>query len=107
MVINDHISDFGIFNVFTPGSIDNYNDKYDILIENESLYDLKIFDRWGVLVYEADKDYDNTQNGNWNGKVMNIGADCASGTYYYIFRYSIKNKPDEIKTINGVIQLIR
>ncbi len=107
MVINDHMSDFGIFNVFTPGSIDNYNDKYDILIENESLYDLKIFDRWGVLVYEADKDYDNTQNGNWNGKVMNIGNDCASGTYYYIFRYSIKNKPEEIKTIQGVIQLIR
>jgi len=50
---------------------------------------------------------DNTQNGNWNGKVMNIGADCASGTYYYIFRYSIKNKPEEIKTIQqGVIQLI-
>jgi gliding motility-associated-like protein len=107
ILINDHLSDFGIFNVFTPGNIDNYNDQYDILIENESLYDLKIYDRWGVLVYQADKDNDNTQNENWNGTVMNNGVECSAGTYYYIFRYSIKNKPEEIKTIQGVIQLIR
>ncbi len=106
-VFNDYLSDFGIFNVFTPGKIDELNDKYDIQIEGESLYDLKIYNRWGVLVFESDKDADNTTEGNWNGKVFNTGEECPSGTYYYIFRYSLKSKPDVVETVEGVIQLIR
>jgi gliding motility-associated-like protein len=106
-VFNDHMEEFGIYNVFTPGLKDNKNDQYDIEIENESLYELLIYDRWGNLVYEGKEDADNTQNVNWNGKVFNKGAECPSGTYYYIFRYSLKQTPGDIKTINGVIVLIR
>ncbi len=106
-VFNDHKESFGIYNVFTPGNIDGKNDQYDIQIENEDLYDLQIYDRWGNLVYEGKEDADNTQNINWNGKVMNKGAECPAATYYYIFRYSLKQKPGEVITLNGVIMLIR
>ncbi len=106
-VFNDHKESFGIYNVFTPGNIDGKNDQYDIQIENEDLYDLQIYDRWGNLVYEGKEDADNTQNINWNGKVFNKGAECPAATYYYIFRYSLKQKPGEVITLNGVIMLIR
>jgi gliding motility-associated-like protein len=106
-IFNDHLEEFGIYNVFTPGVIDDKNDRYDIQIENESLYELLIYDRWGNLVFSGEEDSDNTTDVNWNGKVFNKGAECSSGTYYYIFRYSLKQKPDEVKTINGVIMLIR
>ena len=46
------------------------------------IYEVKIFNRWGALIYESD----NYQN-DWNGKAMNsIGAagKVPNGTYYYI-----------------------
>jgi gliding motility-associated-like protein len=106
-LVNDHQEDFGIFNVFTPGNADGKNDQYDIRIENEDLYELSIYDRWGKLVYESHEDADNSQNLNWNGKIRNQGAECPSGTYYYIFRYSLKQAPGKITTLNGNITLIR
>ena len=106
-VFNDHLSDFQLFNVFTPGNIDGKNDEYDILIEAESLYDLIVYNRWGVEVFMQDKDGDPTTRTNWNGKVMNTGAECPPGTYYYLFKYALRTKPDEIKTLSGVITLIR
>ena len=45
------------------------------LTENSSL---KVFDRWGSLVFDA-KPYLN----NWSGKTNN-GAELSEGTYYYI-----------------------
>jgi hypothetical protein len=54
-----------------------------------------------------DKDGDPTTRTNWNGKVMNTGAECPPGTYYYLFKYALRTKPDEIKTLSGVITLIR
>lgn len=106
-VFNDYLSDFGIYNVFTPSNKDGLNDVYDIVIEGEATYDLKIYNRWGVLVFESDKDASGNEDGNWNGKVFNTGAECPSGTYYFIFNYSLKGKPDTIESIQGVIQLIR
>ena len=106
-IFNDYLNDFGIYNVFTPGKIDGLNDRYDIEIEGESLYDLRIFNRWGELVFESDADADNNGEGNWNGKLFNTGADCPAGTYYYLFKYRLRSKPDELKSIEGIIQLIR
>jgi len=106
-VFNDHLSDFQLFNVFTPGSIDGKNDEYDILIEGERLYDLIVYNRWGVEVFHQDADGDPNTHTNWNGKVMNTGADCSPGTYYYLFKYALRTKPDEIKSLSGVITLIR
>jgi gliding motility-associated-like protein len=64
-------------NVFTPNSTPGYNDVFEI----ESLYyfapaTLKVFDRWGVMVYES-SDYKNDWGGTKNGKSV------AEGVYYY------------------------
>lgn len=107
LVISDYISEFKLYNVITPGLLDGKNDQFDVQIEGESSYDLKIYNRWGILVYSSGEDADNADNKNWNGKVMNTGADCPAGTYYYLFNYSLKNAPDDIKTVSGTITLIR
>jgi gliding motility-associated-like protein len=96
-----------VFNVFTPGQTDGYNDRYDVVIEGEKDYHLRIYDRWGVLVYESFEDSDNTTDINWNGRVQNKGPECPAGNYYYIFDYTMKTSPDKNKTINGTVSLIR
>lgn len=101
----DNFSSF--YNVFTPGKNDGFNDDYDIIIEGEDQYELWIYDRWGILVYHGDRDNDDLQNTNWNGRLHNTGPECTGGTYYYIFNYTMKIKPDEKKTHSGVITLIR
>ena len=63
-------------NVITPNN-DGFNDF--LVIENIDTWDshlLKIYNRWGKVVYESSS-YQN----NWNG------SDIASGTYYYVFTY--------------------
>ena len=64
-------------NIFTPGSGNSvgFNDSFVIAgIENFPNSKLKIFNRWGNLVFESDN-YNNT----W--KAENVSG----GTYYYIF----------------------
>ena len=107
VVFNDRLPDFGIFNVFTPGQLNQLNDVYDIIIENETYYNLQIFDRWGKQVYYSEQDYGLNDPRNWNGKVNNTGAECSSGTYYYIFQYRLQDQPELTKLIEGSIQLIR
>ncbi|HEY1046521.1 MAG TPA: gliding motility-associated C-terminal domain-containing protein, partial [Bacteroidia bacterium] len=95
-----------VFNVFTPGNSDSKNDNYDVLIIGEQYYHLRIYDRWGVLVYESFEDDEITGTGNWNGKLFNTGPDCSDGTYYYIFDYQM-NGSEKKETINGTVTLIR
>jgi gliding motility-associated-like protein len=106
-LMNHHKPGLLVFNVFTPGNDDGKNDQYDIIIENEEYYHLRIYDRWGVLVFEGNEDDDNTGTGNWNGRVMNKGNLCPPGTYYYLFDYRLKTTPEKTETINGVVTLIR
>ena len=84
-------------NVFTPNG-DGYNDEFIIKNSGMGTYSLKIFDRWGGLVFET-----TGQHIGWDGKTRS-GNDAAAGTYYYIFSGAIDNKKyDE----NGVITLLR
>ncbi|OWW23383.1 hypothetical protein B4Q04_20645 [Zobellia sp. OII3] len=56
---------------------------------------LKIFNRWGVAVYEGE-DYNNQNNvfdGRSKGRSTISGADyLPAGVYFYIFKYSTVNK---------------
>ena len=45
---------------------------------------LKIFNRWGDMVYEKDH-YDNSWNGFSNSDRIKIGQVLPNGTYYYVF----------------------
>lgn len=57
-------------NVFTPNNSDDYNDVFEII--SGSTVDLRIFNRWGRLIFE-EEDYQNT----WQG------LDQPAGMYYY------------------------
>lgn len=106
-IFSDFISGFMLYNVFTPGNGDGKNDEFDVQIEGESAYRLQIYDRWGVLVYEADKDYELNSGGNWNGQFLNEGNDCPSGTYYYLLNYELRSEPGKKFTYEGTVTLIR
>jgi gliding motility-associated-like protein len=92
-------------NVFTPNN-DGFNDAFDIEIVGQTLYDLKIYNRWGAKVYESTKDGKENDGINWNGKTNNDGAENVEGVYFYVFKYKF-NPTDSEKSVNGSITLIR
>jgi len=53
---------------------------------------LRIFNRWGNIVYQM-KGYDNTWDGKNGGKGLHIGVDLPDGTYYYILDLGDGSKP--------------
>jgi gliding motility-associated-like protein len=78
IVCVDNCPVYELPNVFTPNA-DNINDlfipfPYQFI---ESI-DIKIFDRWGVLVFET-----TDPALNWDGKDRNTGKLCTDGVYYY------------------------
>lgn len=65
-------------NVFTPNG-DNLNDQFiPFPYRYIESVDIKIYDRWGVLIFETtDPDI------NWNGRSATNGRLCTDGVYYY------------------------
>ena len=64
---------------------------------------MKIFNRWGKLVFETtNKDI------NWDGKDKYSGNDCTDGVYYYVCRVNFyRLNGTESKELHGFVQLIR
>lgn len=80
-------------NAITPNN-DGDNDVMIIEGIDASCYaenSIEIFNRWGVLVYEA-RNYDNTNvvfRGQSEGRAtMQKGEDLPAGTYFYVLRYA-------------------
>ena len=63
-------------NTFTPNN-DGVNDYFNILIANLKTYNIKIFNRYGSLVFTSNKILD-SWDGNYQGKPMPVGV------YYFI-----------------------
>lgn len=82
-----------ISNVFTPNG-DGMNDYFIIRPEGVNSFKLSIFNRWGVLMFEA-----NEHSRGWDGKTAS-GENCAEGTYYYVFT-------SEQLQLKGYITLMR
>ena len=87
---------FEIFNGVTPNG-DNMNDYF--IIKGIAEYpnnNVKIFNRWGVLVWETDG-YEDNANGNVfrgrsNGRAtVREGEDLPTGTYFYILSFPAEN----------------
>jgi gliding motility-associated-like protein len=98
-------------NVFSPNNNDfkgadvdglTGNDVFNIHIDGEVKYELVIYDRWGVRMFES-KD----KNIDWNGKVNNTGAVCPDGTYFYILHYRYKGIDKDEPVLNGTVTIIR
>ncbi|MBR9860312.1 PKD domain-containing protein [bacterium] len=88
------------YNVFTPGS-DGKNDFFAPRVEGEDIYDLKIFNRWGELVFQS-----NTKAVQWDGTDMRTGEELPAGTYFYIFKYRFECTGEEDQ-IEGMVEMIR
>lgn len=102
------ISSLTMPNVFTPDGDQNNQYFKPFLTSDHDFevseimqnYHLKVFNRWGAMVYEstgADKLWDGTTNGN----------PLASGSYYYVLTYNISCSVNEDGALNGQVQLIK
>ena len=79
---------------FSPNG-DGVNDYF--FIENIERYPnavLKVFNRWGNLVYEK-KNYDNSWNGDSNSKIITIGEVLTNGTYFYVLDLANDEDPTQ------------
>ncbi|RQO30722.1 hypothetical protein DBR32_08305 [Taibaiella sp. KBW10] len=85
-------------NAFTPNG-DGVNDVFKLInVSGEQLLELKIFNRWGTIVYSS------TDAGEgWDGRYKN--AEQPVGVYGYGIR--IKYNDGVIETYRGTITLIR
>ena len=88
------------YNVFTPG-IDGKNDRFAPQVDGEDIYDLKIYNRWGEVVFSTD-----SKLIQWDGTDQFSGAELPAGTYYYIlnYRFECTGEEDEVR---GMVELIR
>jgi gliding motility-associated-like protein len=87
----DNCSDYNLPNVFTPNS-DGANDLYTPILPIRFIdeVDMKIFNRWGGLVFET-----RDPLLNWDGTSSLTGKPLEEGVYYYVcYIYEI--------TVNGV-----
>ena len=88
-------------NIFTPNG-DSYNEVFRPEGKGVAHYSLRIFDRWGTLVFES-KQF----NDGWNGKINN--TDASPGTYYFLL--IAKNAKGESlvssEVMEGEVTLIR
>ena len=84
-------------NVFTPNG-DGENDKFYIKGIGVSSYYLKIFSRWGELIFES-----NNLEDQWDGTYN--GEPVSNGTYVYSINY--KSMVDKDYNVNGTVTVIR
>jgi gliding motility-associated-like protein len=105
IVCAENCLDYELPNAFTPNN-DGDNDKF---VPRRSRFvsqiDLKIFNRWGNLVFE-------TQNPliDWNGTESSSGKDIPDGVYYYVcdvYEQTYSGAAILNKQLNGYIHLIR
>ena len=88
-------------NAFTPdgdGLNETFNPVYDCDIAE---YNLKVFNRWGQLIYTTDQ----IQAG-WDGEFNN--RNVSQGIYLYVINYTpfIKGKPIDRVTKSGTVVVI-
>lgn len=90
-------------NVFTPNG-DGHNDyfrpfPYDFV----ERVDMKIFNRWGNLVYQT-----NDPDINWDGRHQDNDKDVAQGVYFFVCEvYQRTLEGQEKITITGSVHLLR
>jgi len=86
-------------NTFTPDA-DGTNDVWKVEAINLDSYDIKIFDRWGNVVFSS-TDPDEV----WTGEVVGGDYYARNGIYNYIIRYTAENLDAQV--MKGHVLLIR
>ena len=93
--VNAQTNDIEIPNVFTPNG-DQVNDQF-IVNGLSSQWDMRIYDRWGTLVFATE----NFPETGWDGHNI-LGLEAVTGVYFYIIE-----QKDADKSYTGSIQLLR
>jgi len=90
-------------NVFSPDG-NNVNDRFiPFPYKFIDKVDMKIFDRWGQLIYET-----TDPNLGWDGTYHANNQDCSEGVYYYVCNVDlIKLEGIETVSLTGFIHLLR
>jgi gliding motility-associated-like protein len=96
-VVNE-TSSVTVPNVFTPNG-DGSNDTFLINAQNISQFDVKIYDRWGVMLSELA-----APNQTWDGRTK-TGTVVVNGTYYYVL--DAKGVDGKQYKLNGFFMLLR
>ncbi len=86
-------------NVITPNG-DGFNDGLGIKNNGVDNYEMVIYDRWGLIIFE-----DKSGDIYWDGKTV-AGADASAGTYFYILNVTNHASLGDFQQ-NGFITLIR
>jgi len=99
----DSCSLYVLPNVFTPNG-DGSNDEFiPFPYHFVQKIDLKIFNRWGKIVYTTEN-----PDINWNGKDKFNGMECSDGVYFYICDvYEIRLNGIKKRAIHGYIHILR
>ena len=84
---------------FTPNG-DKVNDVFYGVGTGVKKLNIKIYDRWGALIYESDD-----QNFIWDGSSQESGEELPSGVYMYSIKVDLENGGRE--HYNGTISLVR
>jgi len=83
---------------FTPNG-DNLNDLFEVFhSETVVLGNVKVYDRWGQVMYNAE-----SLDEKWDGKVS--GKPVMAGLYYFVVNYYLKDKYYE--TLQGPLLIYR
>ena len=85
-------------NVFSPNG-DGSNDDYHVLYQGIDEFDLKIYDRWGVLMAHIMQPAQ-----GWDGRTI-AGVEAVMGTYYYIIE--AKGTDSKAYHLTGFLMLMR
>jgi gliding motility-associated-like protein len=89
-------------NAFTPGSGSDYDSYFlprDLLSKSAVTFSMKIYDRWGELIFESDKVNGRGWDGTFKGQAMPMGV------YVYLIRVSFANGVSE--NYDGNVTLMR
>ena len=90
-------------NIFSPNN-DGINDYFTIYGTDITIIEsLKVFDRWGNLVFENNSFPASQPDKGWNGKTN--GNKCTTGTY--VWEASVVFKDEKTRLLKGPIQLHR
>ncbi len=108
---------FTLPNAFSPNG-DGLNDTYKIVMPGNMTFDntrLKVYNRWGTLVYESSGTQYGVDCPFWDGtsttsNMVTVGSHLPSGTYFYVFQIDFIDESSGLtahKELHGYIELRR
>ncbi|MGB1317603.1 MAG: gliding motility-associated C-terminal domain-containing protein, partial [Flavobacteriales bacterium] len=99
ILVETTVCDVAVGNAFTPNN-DGINDLFKLNSEGLQEIEVKIFNRFGRLIYRWE-----TLDGAWDGTIQNNSFDAQEGTYFFVGNYL--DISGEAGTKKGYIQLTR